>query len=328
MSRTPSELPPEFSKSAFTVAQGRTGGLGAKRLRGGDLDRPYKGVRRAADAPAEADGTNDPYQYAAAVLGQACDALELVLPPSAFFSHLTAARLWPLPLPQPADDESIHVGVPADVQPPRRVGVTGHHVSDPWTRSVRRQGRLLVDPTSLFCQLSGFLQVEDLVAVGDALVLVPRFSDDPGDRPWVTMTELTERVDCFRGRGKTRAKAALGLVRPGAESRPESLLRVAVVGSGLPEPLVNVDVYGDDGMFLGCGDLVYEEWRVLAEYDGDHHRSDTRQYEKDIRRIERFRSHGWQVVRITKTAFFADRRACVERIESALRASGWRPLRS
>lgn len=323
MPRTPSELPPDFTKAAFTVARGRAAGLGPKRLRGGDLDRPFRGVRLLAES-LEVDATLDRYELAAQSLAATCDALELVLPEGAYFSHLTAGRLWPLPLPEPKEDELVHVAVGPSLQPPHRVGVTGHHISDPLVRTVRRRGRLLVDPASLFCQLSALLGVEDLVAVGDALVLEPRFIDDGEERPWLTVRDLAERVDKFRGRGKARAALALALVRPGAESRPESLLRVAMVGAGLPEPDVNPDIYSPDGVFLGRGDLVYWTWRVIVEYDGDQHRSNSRQYEKDVGRLDGFGRHGWRVVRITKSAFFTDRRACVARVEQALADAGWR----
>lgn len=323
MPRTPSELPPDFTKAAFTVVQGRAAGLSPKRLRGGDLDRPFRGVRLLADG-LEVDATLDRYELAAQELAVTCDALELVLPDGAYFSHLTAGRLWPLPLPEPREGERIHVAVGPTLLPPHRVGVTGHQISDPLVRAVRRRGRLLVDPASLFCQLSGMLRVEDLVAVGDALVLEPRFVEDGEDRPWLTVHDLAERVDRFRGRGKARAARALGLVRPGAESRPESLLRIAMVEAGLPEPDVNPDIHSPDGVFLGRGDLVYWTWRVIVEYDGDQHRSNSRQYEKDVGRLDGFGRHGWRVVRITKGAFFTDRGACVARVEQALVDAGWR----
>jgi len=262
MPRTPSELPPDFTKAAFTVVQGRAAGLNPKRLRGADLDRPFRGVRRLAGS-LEVDATPDRYELAAQSLAATCDALELVLPDGAFFSHLTAGRLWPLPLPEP-------------------------------------------------------------VAVGDALVLEPRFIDDGEDRPWLTVHHLADRVDMFRGRGKARAARALGLVRPGAESRPESLLRVAMVEAGLPDPDVNPDVHSPGGVFLGRGDLVYWTWRVIVEYDGDQHRSNSRQYEKDVGRLDGFGRHGWRVVRITKSTFFSDRGACLARVEQALVDAGWR----
>jgi very-short-patch-repair endonuclease len=102
------------------------------------------------------------------------------------------------------------------------------------------------------------------------------------------------------------------------------LVRLAIVEVGLPEPEVNVNIVDSNGMFLGRGDLVYRRWRVIVEYDGDQHRTDTRQFDHDVRRLEDFAADGWRVVRIVGRSFFTDRRACVARVARALLDSGWR----
>lgn len=77
----------------------------------------------------------------------------------------------------------------------------GHHISDPGgTRGAASGPGGLIDPATLFCQLSAALRTDDLVAVGDALVLTPRFGDPADERPWFPLGELGERVDRFRGR--------------------------------------------------------------------------------------------------------------------------------
>ena len=182
----------------------------------------------------------------------------------------------------------------------------------------------MVDPASLFCQLATSLSLHDLVAVGDALILELKFADPMGDRPWLSIRELRERVELYRGRGKRAALRAVELIRQGAESRPESLLRLAILDGGLPEPVVNPDIFTTSGRFIGRGDLVYRRWRVIAEYDGEQHRRDTAQYEKDVQRLENFARNGWHVVRVTGRSFFGDRRASVRRVEQALLDAGWR----
>ena len=238
---------------------------------------------------------------------------------------MTAARIWPLPLPAARPDEPLHVAVSGNTRAPRRTGVAGHHVSDPLVRVVRRRGLALVDPATLFCQLAGLLSLPDLVAVGDAIVLAPVVGDPFDDRPWVTVAALRERVDAYRGRGKLAASAALDLVRPGAESRPETLVRLAIRDAGLPEPEVNGVIRDAHGRFLGRADLVYRTWRVLVEYDGDQHRTSTAQFDRDVRRLDDFAANGWRVVRIVGRSFFLDRRECLERVRRALVDAGWRP---
>jgi hypothetical protein len=322
-------LPPELATEPFTVAQGRSIGLGRKRLRGQDLDRPFRGVRlarAAVESPGEASGLAAPWTATTVdqLLIARCRALGLVLPEGAFFSHVTAARLWPLALPRMPTDQSVHVSVRAPHRGPRRTGTVGHEVTDQLTKVVVRQGLPVVDPATLFCQLACVISLHDLVAVGDSLILEPKFADPLSDRPWASIRELRERVELYRGRGKSAAVRAVELIRHGAESRPETLLRLAIVGAGLPEPLVNPDVFTAGGRFIGRGDLVYRKWRVIAEYDGEQHRRDTVQYEKDVQRLENFARHGWKVVRITGRSFFGDRPGSVRRVEQALVDAGWR----
>jgi len=296
-------------------------------MRGSDLSRPFRGVRviRVADAAETALETQSKSEWSSDEWTRHCAALLVALPEHSCFSHFTAARLWPLPLPRAAGDEPLHVCATSPSRPPRRTGVVGHELSDPLARGMVRRGLPVIDPATLFCQLAAVLSLPDLVAVGDALILEPVVPSLVDDRPWVTPTELAERVEGFRGRGKRRAASAVSLVRPGAESRPETLLRLAIRAAGLPEPEVNVDVHDALGCFIGRGDLVYRQWRVIVEYDGEQHRTDTWQFDRDIRRLEDFAGDGWRVVRLTVRSFFQDRDAAMQRIAQALRDGGWRP---
>ena len=142
------------------------------------------------------------------------------------------------------------------------------------------------------------------------------------------MTELQNRLDHFRGRGKARAAEAFSLIRPGAESRPETLVRLAVVRASLPEPEVNVEVVTEDGTSLGFADLLYRRERLIIEYDGDQHRVNTEQFDKDVRRLDAFAANGWRVVRITGREFFGDRPGCIARIHQAVLAGRRAPPKS
>jgi very-short-patch-repair endonuclease len=183
----------------------------------------------------------------------------------------------------------------------------------------------LVDPATLFLQLAAQLCLHDLVAVGDALAHRPVFAEYDDERPWLTPDQLGERVEASRGRRKRSAARAVRLIRPGAESRPESLLRLTLVDAGLPEPEVNVDVSSSSGRFLGRGDLVYRAWQVIVEYDGEQHRTSTRQYDRDLARLDDFAQHGWRVIRVVGRSFFADRHGTAQRVAAALLPRGWRP---
>lgn len=305
-------IPDELARDVFTPYWM---GYSLKRMRGADLVAPFRGVRAVAGGPA------DPAAVPGEALRIRCRAALLTVCQGAVISSVTAARIWPLPMPSAAPDEPLHISAFRPDHAPRRHGVVGHQICDQEVGTGYRFGIAVTDPATLFCHLGATLSLADLVAVGDGLILTPRFA--PGDRPYTTLEALAERVEWYRGRGKARAKLALESIRPGAESRPETLVRLELVSSGLPEPALNVDIHDEDGRFLGRGDLVYEEWQVIVEYDGDHHRTDPDQYNRDLGRIDDLTAAGWRVIRVAKGTFFRDRQDVVRRVRAALVRAGW-----
>jgi hypothetical protein len=121
-------------------------------------------------------------------------------------------------------------------------------------------------------------------------------------------------------RGLHRLRAALPLVDGGAASPKESWLRLLLIDAGLPTPTTQIPVF-DGYRPIAFLDMGWEEFKVAAEYDGDQHRSDRRQYVKDIRRQELFGDRGWIVVRVVAEDRPHD---VVERVQSALARRGYR----
>jgi hypothetical protein len=183
----------------------------------------------------------------------------------------------------------------------------------------------VTDPASTWCHLAGVLSHDDLVAAGDHLILIPK-RPQPGESwPYATLEELTARARSYSGRHARALRRALADVRQGAESRPETILRLVMVRAGLPEPELNVDIFSASGRFLGQGDTLFRRFRVIAEYDGEQHRTDSIQYNKDMLRIEGFIRDRWTPIRVRKGQLFGDPAAAVARVEGALREAGWRP---
>lgn len=220
MPRVP--LPEDLGRRAFTTAEGVRAGLGTGRLRGPDLLRPFHGVRAVDEA---------------SDLAARCRSYLPRLRPGQSFSHGTAAEIWGVPLPTVNDRSTpLHVSSFAPQRPPRTRGVIGHELRRDRVAPLVRDGLPVADPITTWLQLAASpgLALDDLVAAGDHLVLDPVVLD-PGDpRPFVSLDELLDAVQAFRGRGRRRAMEAAPLVRPGAESRPESLLRLLLVRSDCP----------------------------------------------------------------------------------------------
>jgi hypothetical protein len=99
-------------------------------------------------------------------------------------------------------------------------------------------------------------------------------------------------------RGIARARLAISLFDPGAQSPKETWLRLALVQAGLPRPQTQIPVSDEFGSAIAYLDMGWEEVKVAVEYDGDHHRSDRSQYNWDIRRLERLQHKGWIVIRV------------------------------
>jgi hypothetical protein len=100
-----------------------------------------------------------------------------------------------------------------------------------------------------------------------------------------------------RARGLDALRTALPLVDAGAASPKETWLRLLLIDAGYPTPETQLPVYDADGL-IGVVDMGWEALRVAVEYDGDHHRSNRRQYVRDQRRMRRLEAAGWIVIRV------------------------------
>lgn len=305
-------LPAHLRDRAFSVRDSDAAGVGRGRIRGNDLLLVFRGVRLPIDVELNANSV--------------CAAYLTKMSTGQAFSHITAARLWGIPLPCDFTlAEGVHVSVRAPRTPPSGSGVTGHQISDPHARAVTRVGVPVVDAATTWCHLASTLAEDDLVAAGDYLVLTPAVPDRNDRRPFVTLTQLRQRVDRYHGPGARAARSALHHVRDGSESRRETLLRLILVRAGLPEPELNVDIFRNDGSWIGRADQVFRRWKTIVEYDGQQHRTSDKQYERDELKIEELGHAGWQVVRIRKKALLFGGAEAVERASRALRARGWTP---
>jgi hypothetical protein len=95
-----------------------------------------------------------------------------------------------------------------------------------------------------------------------------------------------------------RARRALTLVDAGAESPWETWLRLLIIEAGYPPPQTQIPVYGEYGELVAVVDMGWEDVKIALEYEGDHHRTDRRQFRKDIERFEALPELGWITIRV------------------------------
>lgn len=99
-------------------------------------------------------------------------------------------------------------------------------------------------------------------------------------------------------RGLRQVKQVLRLVDAGAESPKESWLRLLVRRHGFPPVQTQLEVRDEYGIFVARLDMGWPDLKVAVEYDGDQHRTNRRQYVRDMRRREELDRLGWFVVRV------------------------------
>jgi very-short-patch-repair endonuclease len=109
-----------------------------------------------------------------------------------------------------------------------------------------------------------------------------------------------------RTRGLRQLEKALDLVDAGAQSPMETWLRLLAIRAGFPRPRTQIPVLSPDGCRWYYLDMGWEDIKLAAEYDGDHHRSDPDQWAYDIRRLEDLRELGWTHVRVVARHRAAD----------------------
>jgi uncharacterized protein DUF559 len=269
-----SPLPPTLQDRAFTVAEARDAEVSRSRLDAHDLQRPSWGLRSPRRPGSVDDLVRD---------------LLRVLPADAAFSHVTAARLWRLPLPTAWSlTEPVHVVTRGT--PLRRAGIRGHRGLDRREVEVLR-GLRVTRPVSTWIDLAAVpaFSVEDIVIAGDAFA-----TRDPE-----LLTEFVRAGESIGGRGQRTVRAAARLIRSGSGSPMETRARLAFGRAGIPDPELNATVHAEDGHFVARVDFLWREARVIVEYEGEKHRTDRKQWQNDIHRVRLLEGLGWKVIRIT-----------------------------
>jgi very-short-patch-repair endonuclease len=237
------------------------------------------------------------------------------------FSHTSAAELWGAPLPSGHRDLT-HVTAAKGLTRPRAQGVIGHESR--FDSAVIRLGLPASDAPTTFVELASLLDDRELVAVGDHLILDPRVLDPYDVRPHTTVDQLHAAIERQPSRGIATARRALARLRSGVESPMETALRLLLEDAGLPRAECGYHLRDARGRTIGWFDLAWPAWRVIAEYDGDQHRTSTRQYDLDIGRFDAAADADWRVVRV-RASGLTHPQVTVDRVTRALEAGGWRP---
>jgi hypothetical protein len=287
-------VPAALRYTPFRGSAAIAGGLLTRgQLAGPAWQRMFRGIYRHVDAD------TDPLAW--------CQAASLLLPPGAALSHRSAAILYGVNLLGRGDPPTMEVTVP----PPDRLRPDAHlivhrsHLSA--AELVRRGGIAVTSPVRTAFDLG---RDRDLVA---AVVALDALLHQRVVRPNALRAIADERLGCS---GVVAFRAAAALARAGAESPMETRLRLLLVAGGLPEPVLQHEVFGGDGWLIARLDLAYRDLRLGLEYDGDHHR-DREVFRRDAVRLNRLRLCGWMVLRFTADDVLRHPERVVEQVRVA-----------
>ncbi|QEO14010.1 hypothetical protein FLP10_05920 [Agromyces intestinalis] len=294
----PLPLPDGFDVFPFAVADALAAGASRRRMRATDLHAPYRGVRTVVGMPESFE--------------RRCAEYAVIMSPTHAFSHATAARLHGMPLPlRLQQDARLHVTARGGRRAPRASGIAGHKTSV--NVAIRRvHGLIAFSPADTWCSLASQSSVDELIVAGDRLLGLPY--------PIATTSEIDAAIARYGARtGADRLHRARLELRAEVYSARETTTRLVLVRAGLPEPEPNGVIVLRRGRRTR-GDLVFRQWKVLVEYEGEHHLTDVKQWHTDVDRLNDLIEDGWRVIRVTKATTAAE---IVERTRLALIERGW-----
>ena len=245
-----------------------------------------------------------------------CRGVLPVLPPGAGFSHVTSGHLHDLPLPHRLQGQTeLDVMTRNEHTQRRRPEWLGHQGAES-REIVVLDGIPVVGLVDTWCDLAEYavgrtarMGVDDLVVLGDEILNRLILSQVKEMSEWeqpahpvrdgrLVARSLTAFDLVIDGRVRPRGKRAMRLARPlmraGVRSPQETRARLLFAHAGFPEPEVNADVHDDHGGWLGEGDLVWRERRIVVEYQSEYH-VDRRQRSRDSAKASAFLGAGWTV---------------------------------
>lgn len=257
-------------------------------------------------------------------MAAATRALGELVPADAAFSHLSAARIWGLPMSYAMEaDDALHVIRPIAWNRVRRPGVRGHRAEH--VRPVEVvNGLRVVGLADTWVDLGELIGPGMPVGLDDCIVLGDAVAQRLGSVAPLSAA-LERRI---RPRGKLTLLDALERIRVGSRSAGETVARLMLVRSGLPEPSLNSAIISEDGQrLLGVADLAW--WlrrpggrvvKVIGEYQGEEFHSSEPARMRDEERFALFRADGYVVQALWNDDLTTDeaRHQAVLRFASAL----------
>lgn len=295
LSRMPRDTPD--LAGAFSYSDGIAAGLTPDELRNPGWSAPHHGVRSHREA-------STPMELAEDYLPR--------MRPEQYFSHATGGIAHAMWLPSSVERRlEIHVAVPPGFRQPRGKRVRGHLLVERPGGLLMRRGLRVARLEETWCQLATVLGLEDLIVAGESVLAKGRTDRLP-------LRVLRHAVEAGDRPRQALLNKALPELRENVRSPKETQLRRLLVAAGLPEPAINMDIFDRSGTWVAESDLVYPQWKIAIEYEGELHFLDEAIQRKDVYRYELLQALGWRVIRVTKDDLRFRPDELVERVRAAI----------
>lgn len=170
------------------------------------------------------------------------------------------------------------------------------HGIETWSDAVAADEVTTVDgirvttPARTALDIARRYRLEPAVAAVDALARATRLD----------MADVERLAQKYYGRrGIRKARRVIDLADPGAESPKETWLRLLFIKAGFPRPTTQIPVHNEYGALVAVLDMGWENVKIAAEYEGEHHWMDRHRFNADIHRAENVNDRGWIHLRVT-----------------------------
>jgi very-short-patch-repair endonuclease len=127
-------------------------------------------------------------------------------------------------------------------------------------------------------------------------------------------------AECLRMRGRRQAEAVVEFADGLAESPLESIARIVFRDLNLPPPSLQIEIKGQQSELIGRVDFLWRKHRTIAEVDGLIKYSDPYRARDQLRRDQKLRSAGYEVVHFDWHDITGDSAAVGRVIRAAFRA--------
>ncbi|MGH3284308.1 MAG: hypothetical protein ACRDPD_06430 [Streptosporangiaceae bacterium] len=170
-------------------------------------------------------------------------------------------------------------------------------------------------------------------AVADAARSLTRFDDvrhvvcAAVQNRLCTVAELTEELQAGPAAGAALFREALAEIGDGVRSVAEGDLRTLILGSDLPKPMFNAQLFDANGIFIATVDDWWQEAGVAGEVDSRAYHLSAEDQDRTTERHDRLIAHGIFPLHFSPKRIKTDPAGVIRDLRSAIEEGRRRPPR-